>query len=166
MDKTPLLSRMSRNKKMNLLLKYLSPQSKILEVGSGKQWFSQALRDRGYQVTTLDIEEEADFMGDVNDWKNLGLVQGFFDAVVAWEVIEHVECIQSLKDLCASDGLIFLSSPHPQWDWIMKILEALGLNQKRTSEHCNLTDFKVLPLVSVFYQRPLGIHQVGVFRKQ
>jgi hypothetical protein len=38
------------------------------------------------------------------------------------------------------------------------------LTQKRTSPHCNLTDFAKLPLPILKLRRPLWIHQVGVFR--
>jgi len=64
------------------------------------------------------------------------------------------------------DGLIMLSSPHPRWDWLLKILENLGLTQKRTSNHSNLTDFNKIKLEPVVLSRPLYVHQVAIFRNK
>jgi hypothetical protein len=51
-------------------------------------------------------------------------------------------------------------------DWLCRALELVGLNQRRTSPHSNLTDFSTIPLFkSVARKNPLGIAQWGVFRK-
>ncbi len=102
-------------------------------------------------------------MGSILDWKSLGLQKDYFDAVVALEVIEHVDCLEAICDLCKKDGLIMLSSPHPRWDWLMKILESLRLTQKRTSEHINLTDFTKINLKPLNIRRRLYIHQAAIF---
>ncbi|MDI6698220.1 MAG: class I SAM-dependent methyltransferase [Candidatus Saccharicenans sp.] len=158
-----MISELSRREKLKLLLKHLKPQSLLLEVGAGDGWFSIRLRQRGYQVVTLDLKEPADFVGDIMNWKFLGLQEQSFDVVVALEVIEHVDCLEALCTLCKKNGLIMLSSPHPKWDWLMKILESLKLTQKRTSEHINLIDFHKINLKPLIIKRPLYIHQIGIF---
>jgi 2-polyprenyl-3-methyl-5-hydroxy-6-metoxy-1,4-benzoquinol methylase len=164
-DKTqPFLSEISRRRKFSLLNKHLPPKSRVLEVGTGDGWFAGRLRMCGYDVVTLDLNSPADVVGDILTWRNLGLGEGSFDAVVALEVIEHVDCLDAICALCKQDGLIMLSSPHPKWDWVMKVLEAIHLTQRRTSEHCNLTDFSAIRLVPVVLKRPLIIHQVALFR--
>ena len=160
----PHVSEISRRRKLNLLRSIFPSGSSILEVGAGSGWFSGQLREAGYRVTTMDLEGEADIVGDINDWKSIGLEPGSFDNIVALEVIEHVDCLASLSALCREGGLIMLSSPHPNWDWVMKILEVFHLNQKRTSEHTNLTDFRTIPLEPVVMKRPMMIHQVAIFR--
>ncbi len=160
----PLLSSISRKMKVGLLLAHLSPESTILEVGSGSGWLNDELSKHGYRATTLDINEPADIVCDINDWKQTNIKPHEFDVVVAYELIEHVDCIDSLKDLCKKGGLIMLSSPHPHWDWTMKILEALHLNQKRTSPHINLIDFKKIDLPIINSKRPMFIHQVAIFK--
>lgn len=159
----PILSEISRRRKLGLVCEHLVPGSSILEVGTGSGWFAEKLRLAGYRVTTLDIVGPADIVGDITDWRQLRLAPASFDAVVALEVIEHVDCLSSLQNLCRENGLIILSSPHPRWDWLMKWLESLGLTQKRTSVHCNLTDFRVIAMPAKVLQRPLLIHQVAVF---
>ncbi len=162
--KQPLLSEISRKKKLELFLRFVKPGQKVLEIGSGTGWFATNLRERGFDVTTIDIEESADVVGDINQWQDLGMSKGQFDAVVGWEVIEHVDCLEAIKNLVKPDGFIVLSSPHPNWDWGMKILEKIGLTQKRTSEHDNLTDFEKIPLKKVLLKRPAHIHQIAVFK--
>lgn len=160
----PLLSELSRQRKFALLEKHLPAQARILEVGTGDGWFARKLRALGHTVVTVDLAPPADVVGDILNWRTLPLGAHAFDAVVALEVIEHVDCLDALRALCKTDGLILLSSPHPRWDWVMKILEAIHLTQRRTSPHCNLTDFSTLALARVAFKRPLWIHQVALFR--
>lgn len=162
-----IISDISRRLKLKVLLKHLQYGASILEVGSGFGWFSEQLITNGYKVTTIDIENpKADIIGDINEWESLGVEKNSFDAVVALEVIEHVDCLSSLCSTCKIGGLIMLSSPHPNWDWAMKILESLKLTQKRTSPHINLTYFENIQLPAVERKRPLFIHQVAIFRNE
>jgi 2-polyprenyl-3-methyl-5-hydroxy-6-metoxy-1,4-benzoquinol methylase len=159
----PFISEISRNNKLKLIQKHCSLQDSILEVGSGNGWLASKLRQQGFRVTTLDLSEHADIVGDINQWEQLGLQRGSFDVVIALEVIEHIDCWDALCALCKTDGLIMLSSPHPSWDWVMKVLEYLGLNQKRTSPHDQLTDFRQIKMPSLLNIRPALIHQVAIF---
>lgn len=159
------MSAISRRRKLALLLRHVLPVSRILEVGSGDGWMSNRLRAHGHQVTTLDVSAPlADVHGDVLQWRALGFEAGAYDMVVALELLEHVDCLEALCALGKPHGFIFLSSPHPRWDWAMKLLEAAGLNQRRTSAHSNLTDFRDIPLARVALRRPAWVHQVGMFR--
>jgi 2-polyprenyl-3-methyl-5-hydroxy-6-metoxy-1,4-benzoquinol methylase len=160
----PLLSEISRRRKLELFLRHIPPAASVLEVGSGSGWFAAQTRAHGHRVATLDLFGPADFIGDILHWREVGIPPAAFDAVVALEVIEHVDCLAELCALCKPNGVIFLSSPHPSWDWCMKVLERLSLTQTRTSPHSNLTDFATIPLPAVVRRRPMWIHQVAVFR--
>ena len=162
----PFLSDISRNRKLAIISRHLQPSSEVLEIGSGDGWFSRRLREQGHRVVTIDLVPPADFVGDVMNWRELGLEPHSFDAIVGLEVIEHVDCTAAIQSLCKHGGCIFLSSPHPNWDWAMKLLEATGLNQQRTSPHSNLVDFRTLPFKQVSLARPAWIHQVGVFQNR
>ena len=162
----PPVSEISRRRKSNLIMNYLQPSDLILEVGAGTGWFAQRLQDSGYNVTTLDLIGPADIIGDINQWEQLGIPRNSFDAVIALELIEHVDCLTALCSICKIGGLIMLSSPHPKWDWVMRILEGLNLTQRRTSEHINLTDFKNIRLPVVTLRRPLFVHQVAIFKNE
>ncbi len=166
MDRQPLISEISRRRKRALLINYMRPQSIVLDVGASQGWLTHRLREKGFHVVSLDLIGPADIVGDINHWQELGLSPQSFDAVVAMEVIEHVDCLESLRSLCKPGGLIMLSSPHPRWDWVMRILEHLRLTQMRTSEHNNLLDFRRVPLRVMLRKRPLWVHQVAIFRNE
>jgi hypothetical protein len=51
-------------------------------------------------------------------------------------------------------------------DWVMNILEFLGLNQKRTSPHSNLVYFTRLAQFQLLeYRKVAGLSQWGILRK-
>ena len=164
--KQPILSEISRRRKLKLLMKHLGPGGSVLEVGAGSGWFSERLREQGITVKTAELASPADFVGDINRWREWGIPPHSFDAVVALEVIEHVDCLGALRALCKEGGLIMLSSPHPHWDWVMKILEFFRLTQPRTSPHDQLVDFADIALPAVVRLRPMFIHQVAIFRNE
>jgi hypothetical protein len=77
-----------------------------------------------------------------------------------------VDCFQECHDLLKPGGLLMLTSPVPHMDWAMKTLEVLGLNQKRTSPHSNLTYFTKIPLFEpVELKTKAGLAQWGILRK-
>lgn len=160
----PLLHTIFRDRRRKLLQGFLSPDDRVLEVGPGNGWLAATLSAEGYDVTTLDIVPPADIVGDINDWRDLGIRRHSFDVIVALEVIEHVDALEALQAVCKPFGLIMMSSPHPNWDWVMKVAEALHLNQRRTSPHDNLTDFAEIPMPAVMHKRPMWVHQVAIFR--
>jgi len=164
--KQPLLSELSRRRKLKMLAEQLPAKSTVLEIGCGDGWFTRGLRALGYEVTSADLTPPADVVGDITRWRELGLAPHSFDAVIALEVIEHVDCIEAMTGLAREDGLIMLSSPEPKWDWAMQVLEFLRLTQKRTSPHNNLTRFEDIPLQPVLLKRQAIIHQVGIFRNR
>jgi 2-polyprenyl-3-methyl-5-hydroxy-6-metoxy-1,4-benzoquinol methylase len=160
------ISSISRVRKLALFVANVPPGSRVLEIGPGEGWFSAELRARGYAVTTLDLEGNADIQGDVRTWRGLGIEPGSFDAIVALEVVEHVNCLEDMKGICRPDGFILMSSPHPDWDWLMKGLEALRLTQRRTSPHDYLVDFSQIDLEPIVLRRPMHVHQVALFRNR
>src|SRR5579859_202299 len=143
----PLFSDIARKRKCTYFLDPIPKNARILEIGSGGGWVGKYLREGGWtNYTGMDLFSPADVVGDIKEWKSLGFEAGSFDVIIAFEVIEHVELIRETSDLLKPGGLLMLTSPVPHMDWVMKIFEIVGFNQKRTSAHSNLVYFPRLPL--------------------
>jgi len=142
----PLLSDYARRKKIRHFLDPIPKDARILEIGCGSGWVGQYLKQRGWKdYVGLDLSAPADVVGSIKDWRNLGLAAGSFDVILAFEVVEHVDCFQECYDLLKPGGRLLLTSPVPRMDWVLRLLEWLGLNQKRTSPHDHLVDFRLVP---------------------
>lgn len=163
----PFLSRYARRRKLAFLSDRIRPGDSVLEIGSGDRWLGESLAERGVRgYRCVDLKGPADYVGDIRDWKKLGIPAASFDFVVALEVVEHVPCFEEIRALLKPGGLVFLTSPAPGWDWACAVLETLGLSQKRTSPHDHLIDFKDVPLFEpVLLKRVAILSQWGVFRK-
>lgn len=95
-------------KKITLVSNLLSRGSSILEVGCGPGYFSRMLKDASYNVTSLELSEEAIIMG-----RRVGVeIHKFllgdpetpihgkqFDAVISWATVEHIPNAAHFIDL-------------------------------------------------------------------
>ena len=163
----PALSEIARTRKISYFLESLPKSSAILEIGSGDGWVGSYLRSHGWtNYTGVDVTPPADVVGDIREWRRLRLKPESYDAIVAFEVVEHVDCISAAHALLKPGGKLLLTSPVPHMDWVMKALEYAGLNQRRTSPHSNLTYFSS---INGFRARSLrtvaGLSQWGIFTK-
>ncbi len=161
----PLLSDIARRKKEAFFFRDLPKSARILEVGCGSGWVGAYLKRSGWtNYVGLDIVPPADVVGDVRDYAALGLEPGSFDAVVAFEVVEHVDCFRACHDLLKPGGRMLITTPLPHRDWVMKLLEAVGLNQRRTSPHDHLVYLEKVPLFAEKRVKVVaGLSQWGVF---
>ena len=90
----------------------LRPQT-ILEVGIGNGLVADYLKQRGLNVTTLDIDErlKPDCVGSVVD---IPFPDGFFAVVACFEVLEHVayddfsKALQEVHRVCKSYAILSL----------------------------------------------------------
>jgi len=163
----PALSDYAQRKKIEHFLKPLPKDARILEIGCGSRWVGHYLRGHGWtNYVGADLVPPADIVGDIREWRSLGLARESFDVVIAFEVIEHVDLVQEAYDLLAPGGLFLLTSPVPHMDWMMKLLEGLHLNQRRTSPHDHLVYFEQIRLFErVSIIRKAGLSQWGILRK-
>lgn len=134
-----LLSEYARRKRAELLLADIPRDARILEIGCGDGAIGRALREQGFtRYTGLDLAPPAEIVGSIRDWRQLGLEPASFDAIIAFEVVEHVPCYAECLALLRPGGTLRLTTPVPHWDWACRVLEAIGVNQRRTSPHEHL----------------------------
>lgn len=164
----PLLSELARKRKIAHFVAPIPKDAAILEVGSGAGWVGEHLRRNGWtRYVGMDLVGPADVVGDIRQWRSLGLAPESFDVIIAFEVVEHVDCFRECHDLLKPGGRLLLTSPVPHMDWVMKLLENLGLNQRRTSPHDHLVYFADVPWSGTREIRTVGfLAQWAVFTKR
>jgi len=164
----PILSSIARRLKKSYFLNAISTDDRVLEIGCGDGWVGRYLNKRGArQVAAIDTTPEATIVGDIREWRSLGLPAQSYDVIVAFEVLEHVDCMDDCFELLRPGGRLMLTSPCPQMDWLLKKLEAWKLNQPRTSPHDHLTYFKETPQFQVLRMwRPLGLSQWFILQRK
>lgn len=112
---------------MDVVLKTCPPKAHILDLGCGSGAFTKRLQDHGFRTTSVDLSLEtfkldsdhyeldfnADFAGRLLGRK--------YDAIVALEVIEHLEnplhFLRQLKQLAAPETPIVVSFPNMYLYW-------------------------------------------------
>lgn len=145
----PILSDYAQRRKIKWFFNPAPISQRVLEVGCGSGWVGEYLRRQGcHNYVGIDLVPPADIVGDVRDWQHLGLQGGSFDIVVAFEVVEHVDCWRASFDLLKPGGKMLVTTPLPHRDWILRMLETIGLNQRRTSPHDHLTDLHTIDVFS------------------
>lgn len=152
------LSAYARRRKLDFFFGELAKDAEVLDVGCADGWVREWVAARGWnRVLGIDLEPPADVVGDVNEWSALGLQPASFDAIVAFEVVEHGDFAASLRCLLKPDGLLLVTTPVPRMDWACQLMEAAGMLQRRTSEHSHLVDLRRYPGFRVVDRRVKGL---------
>ncbi|MEK6856533.1 MAG: methyltransferase domain-containing protein, partial [Nanoarchaeota archaeon] len=103
------------------------------------------------------------------DATNMKFDDNSFDSVVAFETIEHCDCINEIKRVLKPGGKFILSTPTPNTDWFRRILVSLKLLEGRDFEHHDyiIEDIKTLPFKPLLIKKMfLKTSQFGVFEKE
>ena len=113
----------------NAITRYLSPQSRILEVGCGNGYVSRYLKKRGYHIECADLFFDAlQFCkergaGDHYYQCNLSdrLFIEEFDGICAFDVLEHIDddeaVLKNLHDALKQGGTLFITVPADRRLW-------------------------------------------------
>jgi ubiquinone/menaquinone biosynthesis C-methylase UbiE len=105
------------------LVRALTP-SQVLEIGPGGGVVTRELKALGIEVTTCDIAPDLspDIVASVTA---LPVEDGSFDAVLAAEILEHIEFSDlpaALRELCrVSSGSVVISLPHPGYVFSLRL---------------------------------------------
>lgn len=102
-------------KEMDRLSRHARPGASLLEVGAGDRRFERKIRavcpDVGYK--SFDIDRST-----AQDWYDIDAIEGRYDLVYAFEVIEHltpdqgIEMVGKLKRHLAPGGTLLLGTPN------------------------------------------------------
>jgi SAM-dependent methyltransferase len=105
-----------------ILLRHAPPPAAVLDLGGGSGALSARLRDMGYRITLADLDPPAhsdlpSYRVDLNKPFDAAMFGGMlFDAVVAGELIEHLEnpCafLRNTHALLQEHGILLLTTPN------------------------------------------------------
>ena len=108
-------------KQQKLIEKFgrLSANSKVLEIGPGSGFTANYLTHKGFDVTTLDIDEDKrpDIIANIVEMN----LEEQYDLILAFEVFEHApfkylaKIAKNLSRSCKSDLVISLPHHRPVW---------------------------------------------------
>ena len=113
----------------NAITRYLSPHSRILEVGCGTGYVSRYLKKLGYRVECADLFFDAlQFCkdrdaGDLYYQYNLSdrLFIEEFDGICAFDVLEHIDddetVLKNVHDALKPGGILFITVPADMRLW-------------------------------------------------
>lgn len=133
------------------LLKQYRRKGRLLDVGSGFGFFLSEMKNRGWDVTGIEISQKAmDYARDVlgltihpGPLEKANFPDDYFDAVTGFYVIEHLpypmvflrECYRILKP----GGLLLLRYPHTTP--IKNLLQIFGIKNRLYDLPAHLSDF-------------------------
>ena len=149
--------------KLKKILPFLNKKMKIIDLGCGDMWLTNYLKNEGYDIVGLSLKHPADIIGDVKTYK---FKKNFYDAVLAIEMVEHVDCFKEIEYMLKPGGILIITTPTPHLDWFCFLMEKLGLFQSRgETPHKYLVYLKDIPFFKPILTKSYVLVQFGVFRK-
>jgi 2-polyprenyl-3-methyl-5-hydroxy-6-metoxy-1,4-benzoquinol methylase len=160
------VSELARQRRLEYFFSRVESGARILDLGCGDGWVGRWARERGFtDITGIDLVAPADVVGDIRDWRQLGIEPHSFDVVIAFEVVEHGDYAEAIRAVLKPEGRLMATTPVPRFDWVCRLMENVGVFQKRTSPHTHLVDLRKLPgFVCEQHVVRAGIAQWAVLR--
>jgi SAM-dependent methyltransferase len=119
---------------------------RALDVGAraGKQ--TRWLQDRGYQVTSIDVEPVFPECLQVDANQRLPFDDHSFDLIWCSEVIEHLEdpafALAELRRVTKPGGLLVLTTPN-SYAWLFRAIALFGLTPQRIQRKDHIQFFDI-----------------------
>jgi len=145
---------------------------KVLDIGSGRGWFSLHAAEQGAEVTALDLSEEnlakiKELNPAINtvfgDACEVPFTDERFDLIVALEVLEHIVdpklAAANWKSLLKPDGRLILTVPYKE---IIRYTLCIHCNQK-TPVNAHLHSFDADSLIKLLNHHGFWVRQTHLF---
>ena len=138
----------------------LSPASKVLDVGCGAGLLANALAGRGHQVTGVDLSEKSlctakkyDETRSVQyccaDATSLPFSNDSFDAVFAFDILEHVEnparLIEEASRVLKPKGLFFFHTFNRTWLSYIIVIKGVEWRVRNAPENMHVYRLFIKP---------------------
>lgn len=109
-----------------LLRRALKDASSVLDVGGGDRYYAEVLHRLGLDSRYASVDTDASVSGASHDYNDFLAVSDRFDAILMFELIEHlpldvgVSFLAHAKSLLNRNGVLVVSTPnahHPNQVW-------------------------------------------------
>jgi SAM-dependent methyltransferase len=119
---------------------------KALDMGARAGLQTRWLRERGYQVTSIDVEPMFDECLRVDANQRLPFDDASFDLIWSSEVIEHLEnpefALAELRRVTKPGGLLVLTTPN-SYAWLFRLVALFGLTPQRIQRKDHIQFFDI-----------------------
>lgn len=117
--------RYSENKKVRAVEKYITPKGRALDIGCATGDFLDRLRDRGWEVVGVEMNDEAASYGRTHlrldiftgQLEEAGFAKNSFSLITMWHVLEHVhnplDTLDEVARILSPGGVFVLAVPNP-----------------------------------------------------
>ena len=116
------------------MIEIVKPDSRILELGCANGFMSEKLKEKGCNVTGVEIDPEFAeiaqeycdqvITGDIEDEKILDDIKGEFNHIIFGDILEHLKdpmfVVYKLKSLLSENGTIIASLPNIGIWWMRR----------------------------------------------
>ena len=116
------------------MIEIVNPSSKVLEIGCANGFMSIKLKEKGCEVTGVEIDNEFAekakevcdevINGDIEDEEILGKLKGVYNHIIFGDILEHLKdpwhVVYRLKTLLKEDGSIIVSLPNIGIWWMRR----------------------------------------------
>lgn len=108
------------------VINYIPAGAKVLDVGCSQGYIDEKLKEKGCQITGIEINEtlanlakkycEKVVVGDVETMQNIQLPEKYFDFIIYMDILEHLKrpdsVLRNFKKYLNPRGLVIASIPN------------------------------------------------------
>jgi len=130
-----------------------SKGKKALDVGCREGYQSKLLEERGYKVTSIDIEKKYEKCRIVDVNKKLPFKDNYFDLIWCSEVIEHlkdpVKSVEEFRRIVKPSGVMIMTTPN-SYCFLFRFLSLLGLTPEKIQNKDHKHFFNIQDINKIF----------------